>query len=183
MLAAPAGAAQTTCEELSDGVEYRAFLPDQNRYIYADIKALPGVFPSIFVIVDKNYLSGAGANDPANKWWLDRSRPMQFSTDKVKISWPKESGIYAVAGWFGSADPTEITQPIRGLAKSPTGFEGKGSRDTNGFAFQTRLEMPGFTGEEFTVALPQISFDGVTLTPPLVRFTKDDKTATAKCAP
>ncbi len=180
-LSAAALADATRCEALPDGVEYRAFLPDQNRYVYVDIKIQPGVFPSLFVIVDKNYLTGAGAKDPANLWWLDRARPMLFSSDKVKISWERESGIYAVAGWFVDPDPNAVEQTIRGLTKAPGGFSGTGSGDTNSFAFQTRLEMPGFTGDAFDVTLPSVSLDGATVSPPVSHFRRDGNAITTKC--
>ena len=171
----------TRCEALSDGVEYRAFLADENRYVYVDVKIQPGTFPSIFVIADKNYLASAGPHDAANKWWLDRSRPMLFSVDKVKVSWERAGGISAVSGWFVEPDPTEIVQPIRGLKKVPGGYAGNGSHDTNSFAFQTRLEMPGFTGDAFDVTLPSVSYDGATVAPPVVHVLRDGKTSTTKC--
>jgi len=171
----------TRCEVLGDGVEYRAFLADENRYVYVDVKIQPGTFPSIFVIADKNYLVSAGTNDAANKWWLDRARPLLFSVDRVKVSWERASGIYAVGGWFGEPDPNEIVQPIRGLKKVPGGYAGNGSHDTNSFAFQTRLEMPGFTGDEFDVTLPSVSYDGVTVTPPVVHVVRDGRTVSTKC--
>jgi hypothetical protein len=169
----------TRCEPLTDGVEYRAFLADQNRYVYVDVKVQQGVVPSIFVIADKNYLS---ANGPAtNTWWLDRTRPMLFSNDKVKVSWEPESRIYAVGSWFGDAEPSEIVQPIRGLTKGPSGFSGTGSHDTNSFAFQTRLEMPDFGGDAFDVTLPAITLDGATVTPPVVHVLRDGQAITTKC--
>lgn len=180
-VSAAALADATNCEPLHDGIEYRAFLPDQNRYVYLDVKIQPGVFPSVFVIADKNYLSGDRANDPANKWWLDRTRPMLFSSDKITVSWERRGGIYAVGGWFGDPDPNTIEQPIRGLTKGPGGFSGTGSRDTNSFAFQTRLEMPGFTGDAFDITLPSVKLDGTTVTPPVVHVLRDGNAITTKC--
>lgn len=180
LLCTAALADATRCEALHDGVEYRAFLPDQNRYVYVDVKIQPGVFPSVFVIADKNYLSG-GPNDATNAWWLDRTRPMLFSSDSVKISWERQGGLNLVGGWFGDADPNAVEQPIRGLTKGAAGYTGTGSHDTNSFAFQTRLEMPGFTGDEFNIILPAVKLDGVTVTPPVVHVLRDGKTITTKC--
>jgi len=170
----------TRCEPLHDGIEYRAFLADQNRYVYLDVKIQPGVFPSVFVIADKNYLSG-GPSDSANSWWLDRTKPMLFSNDKVKVSWEREGGLNLVGGWFGEPDPNAVEQPIRGLTKGPSGFAGTGSHDTNSFAFQTRLEMPGFTGDAFDITLPSVAIDGVTVSPPVVHVLRDGKAITTKC--
>ncbi len=181
LLGTTALADPTRCEPLHDGIEYRAFLPDQNRYVYVDVKIQPGVFPSVFVIADKNYVSGNGANDAANIWWLDRTRPMLFSTDTVTIRWQREGGLYAVSGWFGDPDPNEVEQPIRGLTKGASGFTGTGSHDTNSFAFQTRLEMPGFTGDTFDVTLPSVRLDGTTVTPPVVHVLRDGNAIITKC--
>lgn len=169
------------CETLPDGVEYRAFLPDGNRFLYAAVKALPGYFPSIFIIVDKNYVKSGGPKDPVNRWWLDRARPMAFASDMVKIDWTEKSAFYAVGSWFSGPSGGAVSQSFRGLVKTAQGYAGTGSGDTNSFAFQTRIEMPGFEGDSFTVHLPAVTFDGVTLTPPPVLFTRDGKTMMAKC--
>lgn len=170
------------CEAVSDGVEYRAFLPDQNRYLYIAVKALPGYYPSVFVIVDKNYLQALGGpKDPVNQWWLDRTRPMLFSADTVKVTWQKSGSFIDVGGWFGGADTGVVSQPIRGLTKNASGFAGGGSGDINSYSFQTRLEMPGFKEDAFDVTLPAVTFDGVTITPPVVHFTRGDNGITTKC--
>jgi|GEM_PF-1451776 len=180
--ATPGWAEAPRCELLHDGIEYRAFLPDQNRYLYADVKVLPGLYPSVFVIVDKNYLGSAMAGDPVNRWWIDRSKPMQFSGDSVKLAWKTDGTWTAMTSWISSPDTGEIAQPFRGLTKTASGFAGTGSQNTNAFAFETRLEASGFNGDEFDVILPAITYDGVTLTPPVIHFTREDrKTITTKC--
>jgi len=177
-LFAQARADTPRCEALPGGVEYRAFLPDQNRYLYIAVKALPGVFPSLFVIVDKNYLAGG---DKANAWWLDRSRPMLFSTDTVRISWKKTGTWTSMTSWLREPETLSLEQPMRGLVKTADGFAGTGTHDNNAFAFQIRMEMEGFEGDGFDVALPAVRYDGVTLTPPKVHFSRDGTALTAKC--
>ena len=181
----PSSAAPSTqCVALNDGVEYRAFLPDKRRFVYIAVKVLPGVFPSVFVIIDKNYVSANGkinTADPVYQWWIDRSKPMAFSADKVRIRW-QEGGTWTyVTNWFETPAPTEFSQQFRGLDAVNGHFEGTGSADTNTFTFQTRIEMSGFSGDMFEVKLPDVSFDGVTVTPPIVHFDRDGKNAIAKC--
>lgn len=181
-VSAPGWAEAPHCELLHDGIEYRAFLPDQNRYLYVDVKVLPGLYPSVFVIVDKNYLNPASAGDPVNRWWIDRSKPMQFSSDSVKLAWQASGTWTTMTSWISSPDATEIAQPFRGLTKTASGFTGTGSQNTNAFAFETRLEASGFNGDEFAVMIPSVTYDGVTLTAPIVHFTREDrKTITTKC--
>jgi hypothetical protein len=175
----------TRCETTQSGVEYRAFLPDGKRYVYVTAKALSGVFPSIFVMVDKNYIEAGqrpAKDDPYTAWWTDRSKPMTFSTDKVRIRWKDSGTIHALTSWLSEPDWVEISQPIRGLGADGNRFTGAGSSDINTFAFQTRMEMPGFSGDEFDVILPSVSYDGATVTPPVVHFQREDRTtAIAKC--
>lgn len=176
-------ATPTVCTALPDGVEYRAFLPDKKRFVYLAVKVLPGVFPSVFVIADKNYLgtSKIAANDPLNRWWIDRTRTMLFSTDTVRIRWQKSGTLTYMINWFEDPPPEEFSQKIRGLEPAGGKFAGTGSTDTNTFAFQTRIEMNGFSGDMFEVKLPDLSYDGVTVSPPVVHFDRDGKNATAKC--
>lgn len=175
----------TRCEVAQNGVEYRAFLPDGKRYVYVTAKALTGIYPSIFVMMDKNYTENGprpAKDDPYTAWWIDRSKPMTFSTDKIRIRWKDSGTFHALTGWLTEPDWVEVSQPIRGLDPDGSGFKGLGSSDTNTFAFQTRMEMPGFTGDEFEVILPSVSFDGATVTPPVVHFQREDQTtASAKC--
>ncbi len=173
------------CEALPNGVEYRTYLPDAKRYLYVSVKAMTGVYPSIFVMVDKNYeTSGAatGKNSPYTAWWLDRSKPMSFSADKIRIRWKDEGTFHVITQFVSDPDWAEIAQPIRGLEPDGTRFKGAGTSDTNSYAFQTRLEMQGFTGDSFEVILPSVTFDGVTVTPPVVTFERQDRTTVAaKC--
>lgn len=175
----------TRCEAIQNGVEYRAFLPDGKRYVYVTAKALTGIFPSIFVMVDKNYIESGprpAKDDPYTAWWIDRSKPMTFSTDKVRIRWKDSGTLQTLTGWLSEPDWVEISQPIRGLEPDGNRFKGAGSSDTNTFTFQTRMEMPGFSGDEFDIILPSVTYDGATVTPPVVHFLREDRTtASAKC--
>lgn len=176
--------AETKCVVLPDGVEYRTFLPDNTRFVYVDVKVLPGVFPSIFVIIDKNFdTPGAKfeASGPLNQWWIDRSRPMTFSTNRVRIRWEEHHTFDFVIDWFTDNSPQEFAQTIRGVEKAGDHFEGSGATDTNSFAFQSRIEMSGFTGDYFEVMVPTVSYEGVTVTPPIVHFERQDKIIVAKC--
>ena len=176
--------AETKCVLLHDGIEYRAFLPDNKRFVYVDVKVLPGAFPSVFVIIDKNYEAPSvklAANSPWNPWWIDRSRPMAFSTDRVRIRWTESHTFDFVIDWFAENSPKEFSQTIRGLQKVGDHFEGTGAADTNTFAFQSRIEMSGFVGDYFEVAVPTVSYEGVTVTPPIVHFERQDKDIAAKC--
>jgi hypothetical protein len=183
LLTGPAEAA-TQCVALPDGLEYRAFLPDGRRFVYVDIKVLAGVFPSVFVIADKNYETPGvklAVNDPLNQWWIDRSRPFLFSNNLVRVRWRENHTFDFVTDLFSSNDPKEIAHPIRGLDKQGDHFVGTGVIDTNTFAFQTRLEMSGFYGDYFEINVPTVTYDGVTVTPPIVKFERDDNTIIAKC--
>jgi hypothetical protein len=165
------------CEAVVSGIEYRAFLPDQKRYIYVAVKVLPGFHPSVFVMIDKNYdakISKVASADPLNVWWLDRSKPMFFSTDKVKVRWTDRSAWSAVTSWMVTPNSTDAVQAIRGIDPDGARFSGLGSTDSNSYAFQTRIELPGFSGDSFEVTVPSVSFDGVTLTPPVVKFERGD---------
>lgn len=177
--------ADTQCVPLHDGVEYRAYLPDDKRFIYVDIKVLAGVYPSVFLIADKNYETAPvqiASNDPMNRWWVDRSRPFQFSRNTLRVRWKEGHTFDFVTDLFSESDPKEIVQPIRFLDKQGDHFAGTGDTDTNTFAFQTRLEMTGFEDSYFEVAAPAVTFDGVTVTPPIAKFERDGQTVTTKCA-
>ena len=187
MMACVPSAAQsvTQCVALPDGVEYRAYLPDNKRFVYVAVKVIPFVFPSVFVIVDKNYDAARvkiAADDPLNRWWTDRSRPMTFSNDKFHITW-NESGTFSFAtDWLSPPDPTDVWQPIRGLEPTGTGrFSGTGADDSNTFAFRSSAEMLHIGADEFDVATPAVGFDGITVTPPVTHFVREGKAITAKC--
>jgi len=175
----------TRCEANGDSIEYRSYLPDQRRYLFVIVKVLHGAQPSVFVIIDKNFES-AGVDvtkntDPLVAWWLDRSRPMTFSTDKIQVTW-KSGGVWnTIMGWIGSGRQSAVTQPLRGLTAEDGHFAGKGMPDTNSFAFQSRIELPDFSGDELAVTVPAVSFDGVTVAAPPVHFTDTDETPSAKC--
>lgn len=180
----PTAMAATQCVPLHDGVEYRAFFPDGRRFVYVDVKVLPGVFPSVFVIADKNFEAPGvklAANNPLNQWWIDRSRPFAFTADMVRIRWEEHHTFDFVTDWFSDNSPKEFKQSIRGVTKIGDHFEGNGALDTNTFAFQSRLEMNGFIGDYFEVSVPAVTFDGITVTPPIVHFERDDKDIAAKC--
>ena len=186
MVCVPSAAQSATqCVALPDGVEYRAYLPDHKRFVYVDVKVIPFVFPSVIVIVDKNYDAARvkiAAGDPLNRWSIDRSRPMTFSADRFHITW-KESGTLSFAtDWLSPPDPTEVWQTIRGLEPAGPGrFSGNGADDSNTFAFQSSVEMLHISASEFEVAVPAVNFDGTTVTPPVTHFERDEKTVTAKC--
>jgi len=176
--------AETKCIPLHDGVEYRAYLGDTKRFVYVDVKVLPGVFPSVFVIVDKNFdPQGAkiAANDPLNQWWIDRTRPMTFSTDTVRVRWQDSHTFDFAIDWLFSRPPGDRAQAFRGLEKAGSSWQGTGAGDTNTFAFQTRLEMTGFSGDYFEVSVPTVTMDGATVTPPIVKFDRDGNDIVAKC--
>lgn len=173
------------CEAAGSGIEYRSYLPDQRRYVFISVKVLKGIHPSVFVLIDKNF-DGKVADlsnkaDPIVAWWLDRSRPFSFSADKIKIGW-REGGVWhwvtSLAGPDGEAG---LAQPIRGLAPTGDHFEGFGSNDNNTFAFQSRLELADFDGDQFSVFVPAVSYDGVRVTPPEIQFTETDGTPAVKC--
>jgi hypothetical protein len=178
------GLAAPQCVAVHDGVEYRAYLPDGKRFVYVDVKVLPGVFPSVFVITDKNYETPAvklAANDPLNQWWIDRSRPFSFAAEKVRIRWKASHTFDFVTNWFSDEDTEELAQPIRGVEKQGSQFVGTGANDTNTFAFQTRLDMNGFSDDAFEVSVPAVTYEGVTVTPPIVLFERGDDGFKAKC--
>lgn len=172
------------CQLLKDGIEYRSYLPDGHRYVYVAVKIMPGVYPTVIVIADKNYDSEATtpvSAQPYNAWWLDRSRPMVFSSDKVVIRWDASGTFDFVTDWFRNPPPDKVEQPFRGLTASGGKFSGTGDKDTNSFAFQNRLQVDHFTGDVFEVSIPTVSFDGVTIAPPVVRFERGDDGLKAKC--
>jgi hypothetical protein len=178
------GLAGARCVALHDGVEYRSYLPDGKRFVYVDVKVLPGVFPSVFVITDKNFETPAvklALNDPLNRWWTDRSRPFSFAAEKVRIRWKASHTFDFITNWFSEDGPEELSQPLRGVEKKGDRFVGTGGYDTNAFAFQTRLDMNGFTDNAFEVSVPAVTYDGVTVTPPVVLFERGDSGFAAKC--
>lgn len=182
--ATAAAASNLRCEPTEGGVEYRAYLPDQKRYIYVAVKALSGYVPSIFVTIDKNYdaVPGKpGKDDPLNAWWIDRSKPMTFSSDKIAIRWPKSGTWTSLTSWISSPDWKELAQPIRGLAPEGGRFVGAGSPDANTFAFETRVELTDFNTDAFEVAPPAVTYDGVTVTPPVVHFDREDRIVKVHC--
>jgi hypothetical protein len=184
LLTVAAGANATRCVALHDGVEYRAYLPDGKRFVYVDVKVLSGVFPSVFVIVDKNFDAPGtklAANDPLNQWWIDRSKPMTFAADSVRVRWEEHHTFDFVTDWFSENPPREFKQAFRGLEKTGNVWLGEGSGDTNTFSFQNRLEMSGFRGDYFEVSVPAVTYDGVTVTPPIIKFERTDDGLVSKC--
>lgn len=182
--AQPAASA-TQCILLHDGVEYRTYLPDGRRFVYVAVKVIPGIYPSVFVLADKNYdappHTKVSDSDPIHQWWIDRSRPFAFATDKVRIRWEKSGTIEYVTSLFMDRDVKEFSQGFRGLEKANGRYEGTGSSDINAFAFQTRIEMTGFRGDIFEVKVPDVTFDGITVKPPVVQFEREDNAIRAKC--
>jgi hypothetical protein len=181
---APAPTA-TRCEATGNSVEYRSYLPDQRRYLFVTIKTLAGIHPSVFVFFDKNFDSNGvdltKSTDPLVAWWLDRSRPMAFAANKIRVGWKAHGAWEYVTGLFGSQDETTVVQPIRGLAPRGDHFEGAGNADTNSFAFQSAVQLPDFSGDELSVRVPSMTYDGVTIAPPEVHFTSTDEAPAVKC--
>ena len=191
LAAGPAAAQATTaqqaarCEANGDSIEYRSYLPDHRRFVFVTVKVLRGVHPSVFVIIDKNFepagVDVTNKSDPIVAWWLDRSRPMTFSTDTIKVTW-KSGGVWnTIMGWIGSDEEDVVRQPLRGIAAQGGQFVGKGTSDTNSFAFQSRIELSDFSGDELAVFVPAVTFDGVTVAPPPVHFTGTDEMPDVKC--
>lgn len=197
----------TRCQILNGGIQFSSYLPDKNRYLYLSLRAQVGAPTAVFMIIDKNYdnlpkapppASSSGAapaapateigsrppTNPTTVWWLDRTRPMAFSTDQLKGSWHEDSGLGAIANLVVAGKTVEATEEIRGLTKHGKHFEGQGSSDANTFAFQTRLDLFGFTGDEFDVTAPAITYDGTTLVPPLIHFKRlnTDDTPKTTCS-
>lgn len=172
------------CEASGNGVEYRTYLPDGQRFVFISVRVLKGIHPSVFVFFDKNFEGKANLlnkSDPLVSWWLDRSRPMEFSADKIRIGW-REHGVWHWMTSLVSSDNEEgLAQAIRGLSPVGDHFEGMGSNDNNTFAFQSRIEMQDFDGDEFSVFVPAVSYDGVTVAVPEVHFTETDETPVVKC--
>ncbi len=172
------------CATVTNGVEYRAYLPDGKRYVFVSVKALSGIYPSVFVMIDKSYeTSGTKPlkDNPFAAWWTDRSKPMRFSSDTVKVRWPDDVGWHAMTGWLTGPDWVEVNEPIRGLEPDGKGFKGNGSDDANTYAFQTRVELQGYRGDAFDVTVPSVTFEGVTVAPPVVHFERTDDTISARC--
>lgn len=181
--AASAAAPASRCEAVDGGVEYRSYLPDQKRYVYVSVKALGGYYPSIFVTIDKNYDAPPGKiadNDPLNAWWIDRSKPMAFSSDKVTIRWPEHSTWTSMTSWISSPDTKEMAQGIRGLSPSDGRFVGTGTADINSFAFQSRVEVTD-NAPSLDVIVPTVSYEGVTVSPPPVHFERDGRDLSVHC--
>lgn len=176
-LAAPVVA---DCVPLPDGIELRSFLPDRNRYLYADIKPLSGVVPAVVVIFDKNYLS---PSPEADRWWLDRTRLFSFSDDKIRLRWSKTGTWTDMTSWIATPDQRAQEQTLGGLTKTMAGFAGTGTHDTNRFAFQARIEADGFDGDRFEISLPALRYDGVSLSPPVVEAVRgaDTDQMTIRC--
>lgn len=184
--AAPAGT--TTCQSTVGGIEYRAYYPDRHRFVYISATTLRGVQPSILFIIDKNYDSPeeAPAVDPAvTAWWINRSRPFSFSTNKIKTTYDTRFSFEDLFSHvFGSTPPKEVTVTILGLTKRNGHFEGTGNTNTNAYAFELRVDLPLTTGESFDVTLPTVTYDGVTVTPPVLHFQRSDDDqleSTVKC--
>ena len=188
----PASAAPgvTTCRTIHNGVEYRAYFPDRSRYVYVRAATLRGMDPSVLVIIDKNYDSPPGAaagsvNPQITDWWIDRTQPFRFSTDTIKAFYEKHFSIGSMfSSIFSARPPQEFTVPIRGLRPAGTRFEGTGSGNTNTYAFEMRVDFPSETSDEFGLSLPAVTFGGVTVTPPVLHFTRspdDSLESTIKC--
>ena len=175
----------TRCEATGNSIEYRSYLPDQRRYLAVTIKTVRGIHPSVFVFFDKNFDSNGvdltKSTDPLVAWWLDRSRPMAFATNKIRVGWKKNGAWQFVTGLFGSQDESNVAQPIRGLVPRGDHFEGVGTPNTNSFAFQSAIELPDFLGDELSVHVPSMTYDGVIIAPPDVHFTNADEMPSVKC--
>lgn len=173
------------CEASDSGIEFRSYYPDKQRFLFVSVKMLKGTHPSVFVMIDKNFdaknVDLSKKNDPLVTWWLDRSRPMTFSSDKIKIGWMQNGTWHFITNLFTSDSPSFSAQPIRGLQPQGDHFEGIGNADNNIFAFQTRMELPDYDGEELSVFVPAVTYEGVTIAPPEVHFTDTDDAPTAKC--
>lgn len=176
--ARPAGT--TSCRTTRQGVEFRAYLPDGRRYIYISASPLRGLRPSVLVIVDKNYdMPQETRPGPADKalsdWWIDRTHPFVFSADKIKAAYDKQ---FSVGGMFGSIfssnPPGRFSVPIPGLTAAGGRFEGTGSGDANSYAFEIRIDFPANTDDDFSLTLPSATFDGVTVTPHVLHFTRSE---------
>jgi hypothetical protein len=150
------------CDAVNHGIDFRAYLPDKRRYVFVSVIALSGTRPSVAIVVDKNYDGDRHIKSLADKkqladWWIDRSRPFLFSTDRIDVTWE---------------DGGRTSQIIPGLVARSGHFEGTGNDNVNSYAFYIEVPLPGFDADEFDVAVPAVSFDGVTVTPPLVHFTR-----------
>lgn len=154
------------CIASDHGVEFRAYLPDHKRYVFVSVIAVAGLTPSLYVIADKNF-RGDQADKAETSWWLDRSQPFGFSADKVDVTWE---------------DDGHLSQALHSVAASDGRFLGQPITDPNRNAFQTEFRLTGFSGDSFDVKLPAVTFDGVTVSPPPVHFTRQsDDTAAVKC--
>jgi hypothetical protein len=175
----------TRCEATGNSIEFRSYLPDQRRYLFVTVKTVPGIHPSVYVFFDKNFDSNgvdlSKNTDPIVAWWLDRSRPMAFTTNKIKVGWKAHGTWHYVTSLFDSGGETAVTQPIRGLTPRGDHFEGVGATDTNSFAFKLAIELPDFDGDELSVRVPSMTYDGVTVAPPEVHFTNTDEAPLVKC--
>jgi len=185
--AAPPAAqqSQARCEAGDGSIQYRAYLPDHRRFLFVSVKVLKGAHPSVFVIVDKdfdqNHVDLSNKGDPLVAWWLDRTKPMSFSSDQIKIGWQDRSGWRYITSLVGSDSEAAVTQPIRGLVKTGDHYEGIGSPDNNTYAFQSRIELSDFGGDEFSVFVPAVTFDGVRVAAPEMHFTDTDEAPDVKC--
>ena len=159
-------AAGGQCIASDHGVEFRTYFPDHKRYVFISVIAVSGLTPSLYVIADKNF-RGDQAGKAETSWWLDRSQPFGFSTDKVDVSWEDEG---------------HLSQALHSVAASDGRFLGQPITDPNRYAFQTEFRLSGFSGDSFDVKLPSVSFDGVTVSPPPVHFVRQgDDAAAVKC--
>jgi hypothetical protein len=144
------------------GVEFRTYLPDKKRYVFASVTAIQGYRPTVYVIADKNFDPDPGtktADRVITSWWLDRSRPFLFSADKVDVRWD---------------DDGQASEALNGAMPHGKQFEDLPTGDPNRYAFQLQFPLSGFSGDSFDVTLPAVTVDGTTVTPPPVHFTRID---------
>ncbi|MDE2181708.1 MAG: hypothetical protein KGJ78_01665 [Alphaproteobacteria bacterium] len=152
----------TQCEAENGSLRFIATSADGRRHVSVRIAALPGVPPTLLVIVDKNFKTVADkATDAAlNAWWSDRSRPLAFSSDKIEVTW----------------DDGALSQKIKGVMPADKAFAAAQSSNLNDYVFTTEFPLTGFDEDSLDVRLPAVTLDGITVAPPPVHFTRSDRT-------
>lgn len=161
---APSTGIGTQCEAANGSLRFAADYPDHKRYLFMQVTALPGVPPTLIVVIDKNYHIGLEkqADAKLNAWWIDRRVPFMFSADNISV------------GWDDGENGTRYT--IKGLDPSGKTFEGRPSSNVNDYAFVIEFPLTEFSGDTFDVTLPAVTFEGITVAPPPVRFSRSERT-------